>query len=182
MNIKSIAIIALFLTGFSVEAQKINWITLEEAVNAQKKEPKKIMIDAYTNWCGPCKMLDKNTFQNKSVVDYINKNYYAVKLNAEGNEKITFKGNVFTNPGYDPKRANSRNSSHQIAQHFGVRAYPTILFLDEQANFIGPIPGYKTPRQLELFLKLFKGDEYKKIKEQKDWATYQSNFKHEFVE
>lgn len=182
MNLKKSSIIVMFLIGLTVTAQEINWMTLEEAVAAQKKEPRKIMIDAYTKWCGPCRMLDKNTFQNKSVATYINKNYYAVKLNAEGNGKITFKGNIFTNPGYNPKKANSRNTSHQLAQYFGVRAYPTILFLDEQANFIGPVPGYKTPRQLELFLKLFKTDDYKTIKEQNDWATYQSNFKYEFVE
>ncbi|HCY80556.1 MAG TPA: thioredoxin family protein, partial [Xanthomarina gelatinilytica] len=75
-----------------------NWVTLEEAVALQKKNPKKIMIDAYTNWCGPCKMLDKNTFKNKDVADYVNKHYYAVKFNAEGNETINFKGNTFTNP------------------------------------------------------------------------------------
>ena len=41
-------------------------------------------MDMYTVWCGPCKMLDKNTFHNKDVADYINKYYYAVKFNAEG--------------------------------------------------------------------------------------------------
>ena len=54
--------------------------------------PKKIFIDAYTVWCAPCKMLDKNTFANKDVANYINKNYYAVKFNAEGNETIKFDG------------------------------------------------------------------------------------------
>ena len=41
---------------------KINWITIEEAIELQKTAPKKIIMDVYTNWCGPCKMLDKNTF------------------------------------------------------------------------------------------------------------------------
>lgn len=179
---KKISILFFLLLGIIATAQEINWMNLEEAVAAQKKEPRKIMIDAYTVWCGPCRMLDKNTFHNKSVVEYVNKNYYAVKLNAEGNEKITFGGNIFSNPNYDPKKANSRNSSHQLAQYFGVRAYPTILFLDEKSNFIGPVPGYKTPRQLELFLKLFKSDEYKNIREQADWENYQADFKYEFVE
>ena len=77
---------------------KINWVTIEEAIKLQKKEPKKIIMDVYTNWCGPCKMLDKNTFGNADVANYINKNYYAVKFNAEGNDKVTFKDKTYSNP------------------------------------------------------------------------------------
>ena len=52
-----------------VQAQEINWMSLENAVELQKKTPKKIMMDVYTNWCGPCKLLDKKKKKNKSVVD-----------------------------------------------------------------------------------------------------------------
>ena len=76
------------LTSLSSLAQEINWLTLEKAIELQKKSPKKIMIDVYTSWCGPCKMLDKNTFHNADVVKYVNANYYAVKFNAEGNESV----------------------------------------------------------------------------------------------
>ncbi len=179
---KKTTTLLLLLVGSIMMAQEINWMSLEDAVKAQKKEPRKIMIDAYTKWCGPCRMLEKNTFHNKSVVDYINKNYYAVKFNAEGNEEIIYKEHKFTNPKYNPNKANTRNSSHQLAHHFGVRAYPTIIFLDENHNLIAPIPGYKTPKQLELFLKLFKNDDYKKITKQGDWEEYQSNFKYKFKE
>ncbi len=179
---KKITTLLLLFVGSIVMAQEINWISLEDAVKAQKKEPRKIIIDAYTVWCGPCKMLAKKTFHNKSVVDYINKNYYAVKFNAEGNERITYKEYIYTNPKYDPNKANRRNSVHQLALKLGVKAYPTIIFLDEDANLIAPISGYKTPRELELYLKLFGNDDYKKITKQGDWQTYQDNFKYEFEE
>ena len=65
-------------------------MTLDEARAAQKKEPKKIFMDVYTNWCGPCKLLDKNTFQNPDVSRYISEHFYAVKFNAEGTEEIAF--------------------------------------------------------------------------------------------
>lgn len=157
-------------------------MSLEEAVEAQKTNPKKIFIDAYTLWCGPCKMLDKNTFNNKDVASFINENYYAVKFNAEGNESINFKGNTFTNPNYDASKGNGRNSSHQLSQYFSIRAYPTLVFLDEEANLIAPLPGYKTPKQLELYLKLFKSDDYKNITEKGDWEKYQTDFTYEFKE
>ena len=174
-------IVAITLFSISLSAQEINWMSFEEAVEAQKTTPKKIFVDAYTVWCGPCKMLDKNTFQNKDVAKYVNENYYAVKFNAEGNETINFKGNTFTNPDFDPNKS-GRNSSHQLSGYFGIRAYPTLLFLDEESNFITPLPGYKTPQQLELYLKLFKTDDYKTITEQGDWEDYQNKFTYEFKE
>jgi thioredoxin-related protein len=179
---KKILILTIALCSISVSAQKINWMSLEEAVAAQKVTPKKIFIDAYTVWCGPCKMLDKNTFSNKDVINYVNKNYYAVKFNAEGNETIKFKDQTFTNPNFNPNNSSSRNSAHQLAGYLGVRAYPTIIFLDEDNNLIAPLPGYKTPQQLELYLKLFGADDYKKITAQGDWENYQTNFTYEFKE
>lgn len=177
---KLLSVFAILLFVVNISAQEINWVTLEEAVALQKKNPKKIMIDAYTNWCEPCKMLDKNTFKNKDVADYVNKHYYAVKFNAEGNETINFKGNTFTNPGYNPANANRRNSQHQLSTYFSVRSYPTILFLDEQAEFLSPVIGYKTPQQLELYLKLFKNDAHVNMKTQEDFSAYYSAFKPEF--
>ena len=90
--------IALIALNFTANAQdtKINWMTMNEALDAQAKNPKKIMMDAYTDWCGPCKMLDKNTFQNPDVVKYVNEHYYAVKFNAEGEGDIsTTKDRIF---------------------------------------------------------------------------------------
>lgn len=158
----------------------IKWMTIEEATKAQVVQPKKIMMDAYTVWCGPCKMLDKNTFQNPDVVKYINKNYYAVKFNAEGNSVVNFKGMTFENTNYDPAKKNKRNSSHNFSQYLSISAYPTIVFLDENADLIAPIKGYKTPRQIELFLKLFVNDDYKNLTAEGDWENYQTNFKYEF--
>lgn len=179
---KKFIIVLVLIIGFSANAQEIKWMSLEEAVEAQKATPKKIFIDAYTLWCGPCKMLDKKTFKNKDVANYINENFYAVKFNAEGNETINFQGNTFTNPNYDSKKGNGRNSSHQLSQYFSIRAYPTLVFLDEEANLIAPLPGFKTPQQLEIYLKLFKSDDYKNITEQGDWVAYQENFNYEFKE
>ena len=177
---KKIVLIVLVLVGFSLNAQEINWVTLEAAVELQQKEPRKIIMDFYTKWCGPCKLLDKNTFKNKDVAKYINENYYAVKFNAEGNEKVNFNGNKFINPKYDPAKANKRNYSHELTQYFRVSAYPTLVFLDEEVNLITQVKGYQTPQQLELYLKLFYKNDYKNLKSQKEFNAYHQAFKPEF--
>lgn len=176
-------ILSLFVmafVGFNALAQEINWVTLEEAVALQKKTPKKIMMDVYTNWCGPCKMLDKNTFQNNNVAEYVNKHYYAVKFNAEGNDEIDYKDKKFSNSNYKPELANKRNSAHELSRYFQIKAFPTIVFLDEEANLIFPLTGYKTPSQIELYLKMFKKDDHKILDTQEKFNAYYKAFKSEF--
>ena len=173
--------LVIVLITFSAAAQKnkINWMSLEEAEAAQATAPKKIMMDVYTSWCGPCKMLDKNTFQNPDVVKYVNEHYYAVKFNAEGNEKINFKSYVFENPDYDPGRS-GRNAQHELAGALKITAYATIVFFNENGDTLLPVPGYKTPNQLELYLKLFYNDDHQSINTQEQWDDYQKDFVSQF--
>jgi len=168
------------LTSINSIAQEINWVTFQEALELQKKTPKKIMMDVYTNWCGPCKMLDRNTFHNKDVVDYVNKNYYAVKFNGEGNDVINYKEKAFSNPRYNSANKNRRNSAHQLAGYFQINAYPTIVFIDEKGDLIFPLKGYKTPTQLEVYLKMIKSDAHIEMDTQEKFNVYYKAFKPEF--
>ena len=130
---KRFLIIFFSLTSFWVKAQSIKWMTFGRHWKLRKKSPKKIILDVYTDWCGPCKLMDKKTFQNRDVVPYITKYYYAVKFNAEGQETINYFGNTFTNPNYDSNRR-GRNSTHQFTQFLGVRGYPTVIFISETGD------------------------------------------------
>ena len=175
-----VALILLFIGAGSLSAQeKIKWISFNEALKAQEKEPRKIFMDAYTAWCGPCKLLDQNTFQNPDVAKYVNANYYAVKFNAEGTEKIKYQDFEYTNPSYDPNRK-GRNSQHLFAHAMKINAYPSIVFFDEKGDLIQPLPGYKTPQQLELFLKMIKSDDYLEITTAEAWEAYQAGFESTF--
>ena len=182
----SILLFSIFLISFALKAQetqpKINWMTFNEALAAQKETPKKIMMDVYTYWCGPCKMLDKNTFQNKDLVKYVNEHFYAVKFNGEGNEKITYQNSTFTNPKYDPKKSATRNSSHQFTDYLQVKGFPSIYFFDVDGALLAPLPGYRTAKQLEFFLKMFNTDKYKVINSEETFEKYKSSFVYEFGE
>ena len=170
----------LLIVSITANAQKINWMTFDEALAAQDKNPKKIMMDVYTNWCGPCKMLDKNTFGNKDVINYVNQNYYAVKFNAEGNEVVTFNNKTFSNPNYKAELKNRRNSTHQLSRYLNVSAYPTVVFFDEDSKVIAPIRGYQRPQQIELYLKMFSTDKYKELSTQEAFNDYAETFNPEF--
>ena len=158
-----------------VNGQSIEWITFEQALKAQEENPKKILMDVYTDWCGPCKLMDKKTFQNPYVAAYVSEHYYAVKFNAEGNETINYYNNKFTNPNYNPSKK-GRNASHQFTRFLGITGYPTIVFISESGDLITPVVGYQNPQQLELYLKMIKQGDYMVFSKPDDFEKYRRNF------
>jgi len=152
----------------------VNWMSLEEALAAQKKEPRKIMMDVYTQWCGPCKRMMATTFTDANVVNYLNEHYYAVKFDAESPDPVSFQDKTYTNLGYNPNMV-GRNSTHELSRALGVSAYPTLVYLDEKAKVIAPISGMRSPGQLELFLRFFH-ESYTPDVQQEQWEAYQKSF------
>ena len=176
-NYKNLIFLFFVLIQFQLYSQEINWMSLDEVREAQKTNPKNVLIDVYTNWCGPCKLMDRNTFSNTDIIRIINENYYAVKFNAEGNDTVTFMDKVFTNPNFDSTKTQKRNSSHQLTQFLGINAYPSTLFFDSDMNYLTPVKGYLNPKQIEIYLLLFKDNTYKNVKSQSDFDNFVKNFK-----
>jgi thioredoxin-related protein len=142
-------------------AEKIQWLTLEQAYAKIQKEPRKVMVDVYTDWCGWCKVMDKNTFSSNLVSDYINKKYYAVKFDAESTADIKIGTAVYK---FMPEQ-----KVHQAAMALlnNQMSYPTVVFLDEKMNMIQPVPGFREAKQFHQLITWFGGD-YHKNKEQFD--------------
>ncbi|WP_394350960.1 thioredoxin family protein [Poritiphilus flavus] len=152
-------------------AQEVQWLSLEEAAALAQndKNPKKVFIDVYTDWCGWCKKMDKDTFQNPEVAKYMNSNFYMVKLDGEGKDPIEFKGKTYN---YVPS---GRRGYHEIAAALlqGRMSYPTVVFLDEDLNMLSPVPGYQKPKPFLNIARYFGDDIYK----EKDWKTYSEDSK-----
>ncbi|MEM9649633.1 MAG: DUF255 domain-containing protein, partial [Bacteroidota bacterium] len=66
-------LILFLFSGTISQAQNVEWLSWEEAVERSQKDaqPKKLFIDVYTDWCGWCKKMDKDTFQNPEVAAYM---------------------------------------------------------------------------------------------------------------
>ncbi len=163
---KAVLFFFIALLGFSVNAQEVTWLSWTEATKLVEtdKNPKKVFVDVYTDWCGWCKKMDKDTFQNKEVAAYMEKNFYMVKLDGEGKKPIEYKGKTYKFV------ASGRNGYHELAAALmqGRMSYPTTIFLDEKMEVLSPVPGYQKPGPFLNIAKYF-GDN---IYLEKDWKTY----------
>lgn len=137
--------------------EKINWLSWEEAIEANKETPKKIFIDMYTDWCGWCKRMDASTFKDPEVIKFMNENFYAVKFDAEQKEDVIYDGHTFKFV------TSGRRGYHQLASSLldGRLGYPSFVYMDEEERRITVSPGYKDSKGLMLELNFISGDHYK---------------------
>ena len=112
---------------------KFRDISLEEAKKAAKKEKKLIFIDVYASWCGPCKMLDKNTFSDKSVGTYFNDKFICLKIDGDRNQQ----DGSWKHP-----------DGKEVMETYGVTAFPTLLWIDAEGILVKKELCYKSPEQL----------------------------------
>lgn len=161
-------LLALALQAQAQEQEQINWMNIEDLEAAQAKEPRKVFIDMYTNWCSWCHKMDKATFQHPGIAKYINENYYAVKFNAERKDTVHYRGQAYS------FIKNGRRGYHQLAALLmdGRLSYPTIVYLDEDLRIIQPVPGYMGPQDFERTVTYLAGDHYK----EQPFEQYKKNY------
>jgi thioredoxin-related protein len=126
---------------------KVNWMTFEEAIEANQLAPKRIFIDVYTKWCSWCKVMDNKTFSDSTVAAYMNENFYCVKLDAEMKDTIVYKDTKFY---FVPEY-----KSHALAVSLldGKMSYPSYVFLTEKEQRLKIISGYQ---EKDVFLQNLK--------------------------
>jgi thioredoxin-related protein len=154
ISIIAVALWSLALLPQSSRAESITWYKYDEGVKQAAKLNRLILIDFYTDWCGWCKKMDKTTFTDQAVVEYINKNFIAIKVNAESNASLSSPDGL--------------NSGVKVARSFGVNSYPQYWFVESNGKKIDKLPGYAPPDRFIIVLKYIGEGEYKK----QSWNDY----------
>lgn len=152
ISVLALVLLSSFVTKETPVAKDIDWLTFEEAVKKNDSEKRYILIDVYTDWCGWCKVMDRETFTDSKVKAHLDKNFHVVKLDAEQKEEIKFKGNSFkwVKAG--------RNGIHQLAYSLlgGEMSYPTLVILNDKFQRVEVVKGFKRPNELYSILEKYK--------------------------
>jgi thioredoxin-related protein len=160
---------AFFLIPYYVFPQ-VNWISFSQALENNAQNPRKILIDVYTDWCGWCKRMDAATFSDPGIASYINANFWPVKFNAESRDTIVYAGKI-----YAPVPAGGRHAHPLAAELLGGRlSYPSIIYLNDKSELIAPIPGYRDASDIQPFLVYFAEEIYKNADLQKFIDDYKT--------
>ena len=115
--------------------EKIKWHSYKEGMALAKQENTKVFISFYADWCTFCEKMEKETFGNQEVVNLVNGNFTAIRVNSE-------------------KEAD-------VAQKYFVRGLPMTWFLDPDGEKISSIPGYIPPDMFMGLLEFVHTDSYK---------------------
>lgn len=96
-----------------------------DALAKSGKNDKLIFLDAYAAWCGPCKLMAKNTFTEEEVGTFFNENFINVKMDMEKHEE-----------------------GPRLSRKFQLTAYPSLYFIDKNEKVVHFALGYHKPNQL----------------------------------
>ena len=113
-------------------SERLVWNELDPALAEAKRAQKPLLVDVYTDWCGWCKRMDKTTYADPDVRDYVQSAFVPVRVNAEDDKRrASYLGETRT--------------YRQFADTFRISGYPTTLFLAPDGRLITQLPGYVKP-------------------------------------
>ena len=130
--------------------------SLNDAMKIAKKQNKKLIVDFYTDWCGWCKKMDKDVYEKSYIKDLLEDDFVFYKLNAEGDEKITYDGKEY--------------SAAELTELFQITGYPTTVFLEPNGKIIeykyndqsmNNLPGYFKAKDFKKVLEFIRDGKYK---------------------
>lgn len=126
-------------TNTKQEGEQIQWFTFNNGLAKAKTENRPVFVEFYTEWCVACKAFHRETLQNDNVANILEKNFVAVRINAEDDsDRIKYEGKYY--------------SSAELTYSLGVSVFPSLVFLDSDAQPITKIHGFVPPTQFSAIL------------------------------
>ena len=145
---------------------ELEWLKLGDISSKMDKEKKPVLIDLYTNWCYWCKVMDKKTYSNPQVQEYLQSHFYLAKVDAESRDDINWKNKSYAyNKSY-------KVNDFAVFLTAGRLSYPSTIIIVDEIDTPIAIPGFMEPKELELIVKYFGEGMYKT----KSFPEFQKTF------
>lgn len=158
-KVLTLAVLVFFISSLNVFSQKptstkdnpstINWQRYDQGLEQAKKEKKKLMVFFYTDWCGWCKRMNSSTYTDEEVKKLLAKDFVSIKVNGDSQNMISVDSAKIT--------------EKQLTSRYVTRGFPTLCFLESNAEKIFCQAGYLDARQLSPVLGYLGDDWYKKL-------------------
>lgn len=150
------------------ETSKVRWLkSMKEYYNLEQslRDSLPMLVDLWTDWCGWCVVMDKKTYSNDSVANFINSHFIPVKFNAETREEFNWHGVKY--------RFDDQFNIHNFAKFLtsGRAAFPTTVIVWPNGKF-ETVPGFLRVHEIEPLLKFFTLPE-----KERDWNDFNRQFK-----
>ncbi len=144
----SLLIINRFLPSKASSNQEgnVTWHKYDEGIKLAKDQNKKIFIDFYADWCVFCKKMEKETFADADIANYLNQNFIPIKIFTDVEQRLALK--------------------------YKVTGLPSFIFLDEKTKKITKLPGFVSASNLMPILQFIKTDSYKSMSFEKFMENY----------
>jgi thioredoxin-related protein len=126
----------------------LEWLEYGEALRRAEREGKHVLVDFYTNWCGWCKKMDRDTYADSSVAAYLRQNFVLSKINAESPKRF--------------KVAEGTMSGVEVAREFRVGSFPMTWFLKPDGSRLDKVAGYVPPDRFIHALRFVHERKYEK--------------------
>jgi thioredoxin-related protein len=121
-----------------VASNEIQWQSYETGMKMIKEQNKKGFLHFYTDWCTYCKIMNKQTFVDPKIIDYLNNNFVSIRVNAD--------------------------KQKDVAKKYGVSRFPSTWFIAEDSTSLSNQPGFIQPDMLLDMLKFLYTDSFKEMK------------------
>ncbi|SYZ74320.1 Thioredoxin-related protein-like protein [Candidatus Zixiibacteriota bacterium] len=134
----------------AIDTTTITWYQYDTGLKLAKQSGKHILVDFTAKWCTYCKKMDRETFANPEVINFINSHFVPIKVDGDSPNELDIEGYKIT-------------ESNLAKSEYRVTGYPTFWFLKSTSERIGPAPGYRPSDQFLDLLYFVKDDLYEKM-------------------